>query len=168
MRRILLSLPALLITGACTDQRSEPAPEPTRAELLQFEYQAARADSVDWASINRKLIDGDITIEEVDLGTGNWCTYSAQKTPTAAQVNADLPTLEQTRAPYLSAFGNPRNMQFNFLITGYQARNTAPPCGGPETTLQGLDLSGNEGAASGAWRTGVSVVAAARPEMGEG
>lgn len=167
MRSILLILPASLFIGACTEDRSEPVREAPREPYLQFEYQVARADAVEWQKLNRKLIDGDLTIEEAELGSGPWCDYTVQMEPTPAQVGGDLPTLEQTRAPYISAFGHPRSMQFNFLITAFQARNTSPQCGQAATTLQGFDLAGAEGAASGEWRTGISLVASARPEIGE-
>jgi hypothetical protein len=167
MRRFLLTLPALFLVAACTEDSRDSVQEPPRPQYLQFEYQVASADSVEWRRLNQRLIDGDITIEEADLGSETWCEYQAQEEPTAAQVDADLVPMEQTRAPYLSAFGHPRSMSFVFLIYAIQARNTAPTCGRLETTLQGLDLAANEGAASGVWQTGNVIEAAARPELGD-
>lgn len=167
MRHTLLILPALLLLVACENNPGETVREAPRDPYLQFEYQVTRSDAVDWRRLNQQLIEGDITIEEAELAGDSWCEYAVQMEPGPGQSGGDLPTLEQTLAPYLSAFGHPRSMQFSFLITAFQARNTAPPCGSLRTTLQGLDLAGAESAASGAWRTGDSAVAAARPELGE-
>lgn len=166
MNRAPLILLAAACAAACTEDR-RPPPEPSkRPQSITFEYQVAPAAGLDWQGLNRRLVDGDITIEEATLGKADWCRYEVQLEPRPAQVDPDLVPLDQTRAPYLSMFGHPRSMGFSFLITAIQARNQAPACGGPETTLQGLDLASREGAASGEWRVGNSVVLASRPEIG--
>jgi hypothetical protein len=165
MKNTVLILLGVASLSACTEDRREPAAAPVRDQFLTFEYQVAPAGSVDWARMSQRLVEGDITIEEAKLGTGPWCEYSVQLEPTPPQTDPDLVPQEQTREPYLSAFGHPRSMGFTFLITAFQARNTAPLCGQPETTLQGLDMASSEGSASGEWRPGASLVAASRPEM---
>ena len=116
MRRILLILPAILVIGACTEDRDDAPREAPREPYLQFEYQVARAQAAAWEAINRQLIDGDITIEEAELNDGPWCEYTAQMEPRPNQVGGDLPTLEQTLAPYLSAFGHPRRYRIPFAF----------------------------------------------------
>lgn len=165
MKVSIIILSAALGITACSEDRQERPSAPPRAAFLNFEYQAAPANTVDWQQLSQQLIDGDLTIEEVQLQDGEWCRYEAQPQPTAAQVNPDLVPLEQTRAPYLSAFGHPRSMGFSFLITAIQSRNQAPPCGRLETTVQGLDMASAEGAASGEWRPGNTVVVVSRPEL---
>ena len=167
MKNCLLTMLAMMFIAACTEDRRDRASAPQRAEQLSFEYQVAAADSIDWQDLSRRLVNGDITIDEANLGLDNWCQYNVQQQPTPAQVNPDLVPLEQTREPYLSAFGHPRSMGFTFLITAIQSRNLAPVCGSLETTLQGLDLASAEGSASGEWRPGESLVLVSRPKLGD-
>lgn len=141
---------------------------PQQAEFLRFEYQVARSAAVPWQDLSQKLVDGDLTIEEVELNDAPWCQYQSSFEPHPEQVNPDVVPLDQTRAPYLSAFGHPRSMGFSFLITAFQARTVLDNCGGPRTTAQGLDMAGSRGSASGEWRPGESLVVVTRPELGAG
>ena len=167
MKTCLMIMLAMLSIAACTEDRRDRVNAPQRVEQLSFEYQVAAADTVDWQALSQRLVNGDITIDEADLGGDSWCEYTVQLQPTPAQVNPDMVPLEQTQEPYLSAFGHPRSMGFTFLITAVQARNLAPVCGSLETTLQGLDLASAEGSASGEWRPGESLVLVSRPKINE-
>ena len=163
---VLLAL-ALLLT-ACDSPQSNVAP-PAKREYLRFEYQVVPAESVDVLALNSRLQNGELVVEEASLATGQdgWCQYDAIFEPSPSQAHADLRPDDQTHAPVLNAFGNPRSMGFNFIVSGIQARNREAVCGDLSQTLQGVEFTSSQGSASGSWRPGNETRTVARPEIGK-
>ncbi len=167
-----ISAAIILLTAvtACDQGRdARTSAPPPRQQFIRFEYQIAPADSVSILELNQNLQNGEMVIEEATLGedANAWCRYEGSFNPTAAQVDPDLLPLDQTQAPVLNSFGNPRSMGFNFLISGVQSRNRAASCGTLDNTVQGIDLTSSQGSASGTWRPGDQAMAVIRPDMGD-
>lgn len=166
-----LALAGLMMAVAACDRPSDQrsiAPPP-RMQYVRFEYQIAPASPDQVLELNQTLQNGEMIVEEASLdGDGiAWCRYEGTFKTTKAQVNPDLVPLEQTRTPILNAFGHPRSIGFNFIISAYQARNGADLCGSLDRTIQGLEITSSQGSASGTWRPGDQATVVLRPEMGD-
>lgn len=163
----LALLAMTLLVSACDSPQSSVAP-PARGEFLQFEYQLVPREAVDIDLLNSRLQNGEIVVEETSLASdAEWCEYKANFEPAAGQAHADLRPDEQTHAPMLNAYGNPRSMGFNFIVSGFLARNSKELCGRLEDTIQGVEFTSSQGSASGSWRPGDEARAVVRPEMGQ-
>lgn len=163
-----LILAMTLLVAACDSPQSSVAP-PVRQEFIRFEYQIMPMQSFDVMEFSEQLQNGEMLIEEADLGDAadDWCRYEALFNPSSAQRDPDLRPDEQTLAPVLNAFGNPRSMGFNFIVSAFLTRNKEPTCGSLQDTIQGLEFTSSQGSASGTWRPGDEVRAITRPTMGE-